>query len=914
MYARTRILLAVIAILAPISPPASPAAAQGAGSLDYLDALPPLLDRDVFFGNPQITGGQISPDGRHVSFLRPLDGVLNVWVKGVDEPFEAARPITADTTRPVTGYSWSADGEWVLYVQDKGGDENFHVYAVDPDGSPEPGKRVPAARDLTPYGDIQARIMFLPDDDPRHIVVGINDRDPQLHDVYRLDLRTGERELLRENTEGSAGYLTDLEGRVRLGLKITSTGETEISRIDPDGSEVVYTCSNEESCGPIRFHPDGRRVYLQTNRGDRDLTELVLLDPGTGDTESVESDPEGEVDFSGVYFSAATDELLATAYEGDRTRWYPRDEAFARDLERIREQLPEGDLSFRSMTEDGSMFLVSVSRDVEPSSTWIYDRDTGRAVLLYRTRPEIDPARMAEMRPVRYPARDGLEIPAYLTLPNGVDAEDLAVIIMPHGGPWARDFWGYDGFAQFLANRGYGVLQPNFRGSTGYGKRFLNLGNEEWGTGTMQHDITDAVRWLVSEGIADPEKVGIMGGSYGGYATLAGLAFTPDLYAVGVDIVGPSSIVTLLNSIPPYWAPIRAIFDVRVGDLEDPHDLARLEAQSPLNSAAEITAPLLVIQGANDPRVNKRESDQIVVTLRDLGREVDYMVYPDEGHGVANEDNRLAMIARIEEFLARHLGGRYQATMEPGIEEIAERVTVDVDTLTLQELSDDADGGETIESFDASVETGTTRLRQVVEQSGQRMESDATRTVAETMLGGETVVVVVDEASGAMGAGVDSTYVAAGTLVPLRRAIRQGQVTVEMEFAGGSVSGGIEAGPQQMPLSAESESTLFVAGGALELGLASLDLAPGGTATIHLFSPLEGTAKEYRVTHGGVESVETAAGSFETRRIELSARDGSGSMTYWIAGDPGRVVRSRTDLPATMGGGTVTSEVTGSGG
>jgi dipeptidyl aminopeptidase/acylaminoacyl peptidase len=336
------------------------------------------------------------------------------------------------------------------------------------------------------------------------------------------------------------------------------------------------------------------------------------------------------------------------------------------------------------MTEDDRLVLVAVDSDVDPSSTYVYDRETGEAELLYRTRPEVPTEHMAGMRPVRYTARDGVEIPAYLTVPQGVEANDLAVVVMPHGGPWGRDVWGFDGFAQFLANRGYAVLMPNFRGSTGYGKEFLNLGNEQWGTGTMQHDISDGVQWLVEQGIADPEKVAIMGGSYGGYATLAGLAFTPELYAAGVDIVGPSNIITLLNSIPPYWKPMQKLFSVRVGDLSDPADVERMQAQSPLNSADAITAPLLVIQGANDPRVKQAESDQIVVALRDKGQPVEYLVAANEGHGFANEDNNLAMFAKIEEFLATHLGGRYQADMPPEIEQKLEELTVDVETVAVR--------------------------------------------------------------------------------------------------------------------------------------------------------------------------------------------------------------------------------------
>jgi len=389
------------------------------------------------------------------------------------------------------------------------------------------------------------------------------------------------------------------------------------------------------------------------------------------------------VDFTIAIFSRATDELIATSYNGSRLRIYPKDPTFEKDLAAIRKVLPRGDLFFRQPTKDDRLWIVKPILDTDNGPNYLYDRATGEVELLYRPYPNIPIDDMAKMEPVTYTARDGLEIPAYLTLPKGIEPKNLATVIMPHGGPWARDTWGWDPLAQLLANRGYAVLQPNFRGSTGYGKRFLELGNDEWGTGAMQHDITDGAKWLVEKGIADPNRIAIMGGSYGGYATLAGVAFTPDLYAAGVSIVGPSSIITLLNSIPPYWAPIKKMFHARVGDPEDPDDFERLRAQSPLYSAEDITTPLMVIQGANDPRVKQAESDQIVIALRDLGRTVEYLVAADEGHGFANEINNLASYAAIERFLAEHVGGHYQSEMRPEIAEKLEELTVDIETVEI---------------------------------------------------------------------------------------------------------------------------------------------------------------------------------------------------------------------------------------
>lgn len=888
---------------------AEPATAAGAEALGYLADLPPLVDREIFFGNPEISGGQLSPDGRWVSFVKPLDGIRNIWVKGIEEPFEAARPMTADSTRPVTGYFWSQDSRVILFVQDQGGNENYHVYAVDPGSAPAAGAKVPTALDLTPLEDVRAAIYAVPENDPAHILAGLNDRDPAVHDVYRIDIRTGERELVLRNDENVAQWVADLDGNLRLGVRQREDGGWEILRVDGAALTPIYTCSAEETCWPDRFHKDGARVYLQTNKGEGDLVRLELMDAGTGATEPVESDPEGEVDFGEAIFSNATEELIGTVYVGDRRRIYARSEDFAQDLERIREVLPDGDYGFHSMTEDGRLMLVSLDSDVDPSSTYVFDRETGDAELLYRVRPEIPSQHMARLEPVRYTARDGLEIPAYLTVPKGVEPRNLAVVVLPHGGPWARDEWGFDGIAQFLANRGYAVLQPNFRGSTGYGKEFLNLGNEQWGTGTMQHDITDGVQWLIDQGVADPERVAIMGGSYGGYATLAGMAFTPELYAAGVDIVGPSSILTLLNSIPPYWKPLQRIFAVRVGDLNDPEDIERMKAQSPLHAADRIQAPLLVIQGANDPRVKKAESDQIVVALREKGQAVEYLVADNEGHGFANEDNTLAMFAKIEEFLAAHLGGRYQEDVRPEIEETLARLSVDVGTVELASATGE-DAGETIVAFEgAAVEDGARRYEQRAETQGRTIELASTREVSRTDWEGRAALLVVESSQGTAGSAVDSTWVDPETLVPIRRAIRQGPATIALSFEDGTVTGRIEAGPQSLPVDVRAEGPVFSTGPALELALSTLALEPGTAGSVQLFEVLEGRVKPYRVQVGEPGNVETPAGAIEAAPVALAPADGSpGGQTVWVeTAEPHRVVKVEATLPAMMGGGTATS-------
>ena len=644
--------------------------------------LPPLLDRELFFGNPEIAAAQLSPDGKYIAFLKPWKETRNVWVKKTAEPYSAARLVTADTRRPIPGFFWSRDSKYILFVQDKGGDENYNVYAVDP-GAPAPaGQEVPAARNITDAKGARAFIYATPKADPDVIYVGLNDRDPAWHDVYQVRISTGERKLVRQNTDRIAGWNFDLAGNLRLAERVTGTGDSEVLRIDPSGLTKVYSCTVFESCGVQRFHKDGKRAYLETSKGDTDLSRLVVLDPETGKEEVVESDPLGKVDFGNAIFSEATDELVGTSYEDDRTRLYFRDKAYEADYKLLEQKLPGRDVSVGSTTADDQVWFVTARSDADPGERYLFDRRTKALTLQYKVRERIPREHMASVKPIRYPSSDGLEVPAFLTLPKGVAAKGLPLVVVPHGGPWARDNWGFDNLAQFLANRGYAVLQPNFRGSTGYGKKFLNAGNKQWGD-RMQDDITWGVKHLVAQGIADPKRVGIMGGSYGGYATLAGVAFTPDLYAAAVSIVGPSNLITLLDSIPPYWEAGRIIFYERMGNPTDAEGKKQLERQSPLNAASRIRTPLLIAQGANDPRVKKAESEQIVIALRDRGFPVEYILAPDEGHGFARPVNSMSLFASTEGFFAKHLGGRAQKDMTPEVTTRLKEIVVDPRTVAL---------------------------------------------------------------------------------------------------------------------------------------------------------------------------------------------------------------------------------------
>jgi dipeptidyl aminopeptidase/acylaminoacyl peptidase len=611
-----------------------------------------LIPRDVIFGNPDRASLQISPDGRRFAFIAPHNEVMNVWVQTVGR--DDGRAVTSSTDRPIRTYFWAQNSEQIIYAQDKGGNENFHLYAVDLDSGAE--------RDLTPYENVQARVVAADRNFPDEILVAVNNRPPhQLHDVHRVNTRTGESSLVYENTEGWFTLAADSDFNIRLATRMTPEGGSEAYVRNPGDDEWTLLAAWDQedmlTSSPMGFSRDGDTLYTLDSR-ERDTAALYAVDLSRDGFAKEEVAASEKADIQGVEVDPDTGEPQAVSWYYTREEWHILDESIAEDWKYL-ESVDDGDMSIGSRDNDDDTWTVVYVDDNGPAKYYLYDREARKATYLFTNRPALEGYTLSEMHPIVIQARDGLKLVSYLTLPAGETmetAESLPMVLLVHGGPWGRDTWGYNSLHQWLSNRGYAVLSVNFRGSTGFGKEFVNAGDRQWAA-AMHNDLLDATAWAIDEGIADPERIAIMGGSYGGYATLVGLTFTPEVFAAGVDIVGPSHVRTLLESIPPYWKPMLSLFESRVGALSEPE---YLDSISPLTKVDQIRRPLLIGQGANDPRVKQAESEQIVAAMQENNIPVTYVVFPDEGHGFARPENNLAFFAVTEAFLAQHLNGKYE--------------------------------------------------------------------------------------------------------------------------------------------------------------------------------------------------------------------------------------------------------------
>ena len=618
----------------------------------------PLIARAKIFGNPTKTGGRISPDGQWLSWIAPRDGVLNVWVAPVSDP-SLARPLTAEKLRPIRTTFWSPDSKTVLFINDKGGDENFLLYGVDVASGTQ--------RSFTPFEKTRVEVIHISRKIKDRILVGVNNRDPRWHDVYSLELATAKLTLVRKN-DGYAGFLSDDDLTLRVAEKSRDDGGSDYYRISGGQVEpkpmAEVALEDSQTTSPVGFTADGKTLYWIESRG-RDTAALVAQDVASGQAHVVAQD--ARADIGDALYDTHTGQAQAYLLSYLKNEYVPLAPAMKADLDFLKAKAAQGQFTITSRTDADDQWLVAIDPVTAPVSTWLYQRQGQRLTQLFVSRPELEGAPLVQMFPQEIKARDGLTLVSYLTLPKAADAngdgkadKPVPMVLFVHGGPWARDGYGYNSYHQWLANRGYAVLSVNYRGSTGFGKGFISAGDKQWGR-KMHDDLLDAVDWAVKSGVTTRDKVAIMGGSYGGYATLAGVAFTPTAFACGVDIVGPSNLFTLLQTIPPYWEAFKQQMYQRMGDPTTEAGKALLKERSPLNSADKIVRPLLIGQGANDPRVNVAESDQIVAAMAAKNIPVTYVLFPDEGHGFARPVNNIAFNAVSENFLAQCLGGRAEA-------------------------------------------------------------------------------------------------------------------------------------------------------------------------------------------------------------------------------------------------------------
>ena len=606
-----------------------------------------LIPRKVLLGNPVKTSPQISPDGTRMAYLAPVNDVLNVWVGTIGS--EDYAPVTKDTDRGIRFYFWARDNKHILYIQDVGGNENWRLFATN--------LKTQETRDLTPFEGVQTQVIDLDKHFPNELLIGMNKDNPRVHDVYHLDLTSGELTQVARNPGNVAGWVTDTNFKVRAALATTPDGGRALLLRDDEQSDwrtiLTWNPDDAENSFPVSFTQDGQSMYLVDARNSN-TGRLVKMDLATGETSVIAEDAQSDV--SNVLVDPDNYTIQAVAFNRDRVEWIVLDESIKLDFDTIRE-ISRGNFAVTSRDNADRTWIISFSRDDGPVAFYAYDRQTRKATFLFDNQPDLNKYTLATMEPISFTSRDGLTIHGYLTLPPKTEGKNLPLVLNVHGGPQARDNWGYNPEAQWLANRGYASLQVNYRGSTGYGKEFLSAGDREWG-GKMHDDLVDAVQWAIKQGIADPQKVAIYGGSYGGYAALVGATFTPDLFCCAVDIVGPSNLITLLRSVPPYWSALLVSLYRRVGNPDTDEEF--LKSRSPLFKVDQIKIPMLIAQGANDPRVKQAESEQIVEAMKKRGIDYEYMLFPDEGHGFAKPENRLKFYAAAEKFLAKHLGGRFE--------------------------------------------------------------------------------------------------------------------------------------------------------------------------------------------------------------------------------------------------------------
>ena len=839
-----------------------------------------LIDRKLFFGNPEISGSQLSPDGKYVTFLKEHEGIMNLWIKKFDEPFEKAIPLT-NQKRPMYGYFWTEDAKFILFVRDNDGDENMNIFAI----NPYIGK-LPEARNLTPMKDITANILMVSKKNPNILYVGLNNRDKKWHDLFKLEIASGKLDMIYENKDRITDFNFDWDEKLRLLNKTDEKGNTVTYRIDEGNKlEEIYRTNVKEGAAFLMWNKDNSQVYLETNKGELDKSELYLMNPLTKQLTLIEKDPKGQVDFGSLFIDDNTREIIYTSYTNDKRIRYWKNKTWEENHKFLESKLPGREIGYNSYTKDYSKMLISTYGDKYVPEVYYFDTKTRELTFQYCPRPKLKAieSELVEMLPIS----DGTNINGYLSLPKG-GKKNLPLIALIHGGPKGpRDNWGYSAEVQFLCNRGFAVFQPNFRASGGYGKIFLNAGDKQWGK-LMQDDITWGVQDLITNGVADPKKLVIMGGSYGGYATLAGLTFTPDLYTCGVDIVGPSNIFTLLESIPPYWEAGRAMLYELVGDPSTDEGKKLIRQASPLFHVDKINKPLLVIQGANDPRVKQAEADQIVIALRDKGKKVDYLLAKDEGHGFYKPINNNAMYAGVEKFLSEVIGTPYQKDMPQDVADKLKELTVDISKVK-HETKKDLKAAKSLPPIVNPLIEINLSYDVVLEVQGQKIPMNMVRTIKK--IGNDFEI--EDLSKSTMGEMKDKSTISPDFKLKTRTVSQNGQEAT-FSFTDNSCKGNLLG----KDLVISWEGAAIYDGSIQDLMIAGLPLEEGYSLVCNIPDIMSGKSKLVQINYIGMEH--------GMQKVEIVNTDNASDITTLWLDSKYKMARKITAIIPAMGNALMT--------
>jgi dipeptidyl aminopeptidase/acylaminoacyl peptidase len=834
----------------------------------------PLIDRELFFNYPEIRNAKLSPDGRMIAFLKASKGIMNIWVKNVNESMGKSRVLTT-SDYPLSDFSWTADSKLILFAHSIWENENFNVYAVDPNESVDSlSDGTPTVRNLTPLDSVSTVLYQVSRKNPDMAWVGVNSRDKKWYDLYSLEISSGSLKLIRRNKDSITRWIFDWTENPQVGIRYhTSDSTAEFLRLNKDGSSTkIFESSILDIAEPLNYSSDNQWIYIRTNRGqNQDLVKLIMENLSTMKMVDVEEDPLQKVDLEDCIFSHATHEPIFTTYTDNRVRTYFKDSSLESDFQFLQKKYPGREINFLSFSDNDSLILFSTEADDRLPQVYLFDRNQKQVSLQFIPQSGLRPyeSHFSKMQPIVYQSSDGSNISGYLTMPRGFGSKNLPVIILPHGGPWSRDRWGFNNVVQWLANRGYAVLQVNFRGSAGFGKKFLNAGNRQWGT-LMQDDITWGVNELIGRGIADPKRVGILGANFGGYAVLAGLTFTSDVYAAGVDINGPSNLLLTYSSLPPSWSGTKKIFQTRVGDTTTQAARNLLMKQSPMLADSSIRTPLMIVYGTNDPMVTKNENDHIVVTMRDSNRKVEYLILPGDSYPFTNISNEMASVARIENFFGKYLRGRSQESMKPETARRLKEIQQDIANTTVG-VALPVSAMASFPNPSSDLAAGNYNYTILVEVPGRRVPLAMTRLI---MSDSADNWVVTDQITGQTGDQADEATYQKGSLKPEFRRTQQRGKTAEYSFNGTEITTNLP----DKTVSASVDGAYLHDGAGMDLLIARLPLKEGYRSGFYLIGD-DGKAKLYQIRVIGKDTINNESCLI----VELTNADNTGISTkLWI--------------------------------